>query len=132
MKQSGIVVAKNGNIAKIECDRRSACDMCENVASCAEKCKKVYASALDTVGASIGDVVEIETDTSGVLLNAVIVFLLPIIIAVGAYFVSDMFFSEGVSVLITFAVLVFSMCLFSFLLNKAAKRKTVSRITRIL
>ena len=132
MKQKGTVVALDGSIAKVECDRQSACDMCENAASCAEKCKKVYAGAYNTVGASVGDIVEIETDTKKVLLNAVIVFLLPIVFAVGAYFVSDMYFSEGISAVITFAALVFSMCLFSFLLNRSAKKQTVSRITKIL
>ena len=132
MKQIGVVIALEGDIARIECDRRSACDMCENAASCAEKCKKVYTGAYNGVGASVGDAVEIETDTGSVLLNAVLVFLLPIIIAIGSYFLADAYFSEGISVLITLAVLVFSVCAFSFLLNRRAKRTTVSRITRIL
>ena len=132
MKQIGTVVETEGNTAKVECDRKSACDMCENAEHCVEKCKTVYATALNDLNAKTGDSVEIETETSRVLISALIVFLLPVILAIGAYVVADKFFGEGISVLITFAVLVGTVVLFSFLLNKRAKKRVASRIVRIL
>ena len=131
MKQTGTVIEINGKLAKVECDRRSACDMCENAASCAEKCKKVYATAVNSVNASVGDYVEIETDTGMVLMNAFIVFLFPIFTAIAAYFLSESFFGEGVSAVVTLVVLAVSLAAVSFLMNKAAKKKTVSRIVKI-
>lgn len=132
MKQIGTVVEIKGDMAKIECSRQSACDMCENAEHCVEKCKKVYATALNVVGASVGDNVEIETETGKVLKNAFLVFMVPIFLAVAAYYFSDLWLGEGVSVIITMSVLVFSVVLFSFLLNKAAKKQPVSRVKRIL
>lgn len=132
MKQIGSVVEIKGNIAKIEVDRKSACDMCENAANCVEKCKKVYATAQNLVNAEVGDTVEIETETHRILINSVIVFLFPIFFAIAAYFLSDLFFAENVSVLITFFVLVFSMFAFCFGLNKLSKKRVISKIVRVL
>ena len=132
MKQIGTVVETNGNTAKVECDRQSACDMCENAANCTEKCKKVYAVALNDVNASVGDMVEIETDTAGVLKNAFIIFILPILLAIASYFAAECFLGENAAVIVTFSVLVFSAFLFGFLLNKSAKGRIVSRVVKIL
>ena len=132
MKQIGTVVDLKDNIATVECDRQSACDMCENAESCKEKCKKVYASAANDVGAEVGDTVEIETPTAGVLTKALIVFILPIIIAMLCYFAVNTLWGEGVAVIFTLIALVLSVVLLCFLLNKGAKGKIVSRITRIL
>lgn len=132
MKQYGTVIETDGDIAKVECERQSACDMCENSENCTEKCKKVYATALNCVGADVGDLVEIETDTKKVLYNAFLVFMVPIFVAVAAYFAVNALFGEGIAVISTLAVLVSSVCLFSFALNKSAKKQTVSRIVKIL
>lgn len=132
MKQTGIVVEIKDNVARIECSRQSACDMCENAEHCVEKCKKVLATASNDVNAVVGDMVEIETETGKVLSNAFAVFMLPIFLAVAAYFGINFFFGEGVAVIGTFAVLVFSMILIAFLLNRSAKKRIVSRIVRIL
>ena len=132
MKQKGIVIEINGKNAKVECDRASACDMCGNSASCTEKCKKVYANAENSVSAKIGDYVEIESDTGRVLKNAFLVFILPIFLAVISYFCTYKFAGEVVAVIVTLAVLVFYLCIFSFFLNKSERKKNVSRIVKIL
>ena len=132
MKQIGKVIECSGVIAKIECERKSACDMCENASHCNEKCKIVYATALNHINASEGDTVEIETNTFNVLKNAFFVFILPIFTAIISYFAANYFFGENIAVVVTFAVLLFSMVVFSFLLNKSQKTKIVSKIVRIL
>ena len=132
MKQIGKVIEINNGMAKIEVDRVSACDMCENAAHCAEKCRKVYATADNLVNAELGDTVEIETETGRVLMNSVLIFFVPVVLAVAAYLLSNLFFEENVSVAITFFILVFSLCAFSFVLNKVSKNKVISKIVRIL
>ncbi len=132
MKQYGTVVETNGNIARVECERKSACDMCENAEHCTEKCTKVYATAINEVNACIGDLVEIQTDTKKVLTNAFIVFILPIFLAVVACFAINSLFGEVIAVVATFIVLVLSLCLFSFLLNRSEKKRVISRILRVL
>lgn len=132
MKKIGTVIEIMDDKARVECEKQSACDMCENAAHCVEKCQKVYATALNTVNASVGDIVEIETDTRNVLLNALVVFMLPIFISVAAYLIAEPVLGEGIAVIITLVALVSSMGLFSFLLNNSAKKKTVSKIVKIL
>ena len=132
MTQKGIVTELKNGKAIVMVDRISACDACENSATCAEKCKKVYATAENNLNARVGDAVEIETETGGVLLNAVLVFLVPIILGIGAYFCANAYLGEELAVLITFGVLVLSLTVNSFVLNRIALGKTVSRISRIL
>lgn len=132
MKQTGVVVEKTGNIARIECDRQSACDMCENASVCTEKCKKVYATAVNAVNADIGDLVEIETESSLVLKNAFIVFFLPVILSVVAFFAIERLFGSTVAVIATLVVLVVSLVLFAFLQNGNEKNRNASRIVRII
>ncbi len=132
MRQIGTIVETEGKVAKIECDKKSACDMCENAAGCTEKCKKVYATAINEINAQIGDRVEIETDTKNLLLNAFVVFVLPIIAAVISFFVCDGFLDEGIAVVITLAVLVGCSIGLSFVMNKRAKLKNESKVIRIL
>ena len=132
MKQYGRVVDIDGNIAKVECERQSACAACENSANCVEKCKKVYASASNEIKAEVGDMVEIETDTGRVILYSFVVFVVPVIMAVLSYFCADRLFGENIAVAVTFIVLVFSLILFAFVLNRRQKGRTVSRIVKIL
>ncbi len=132
MKQTGVVVEIIGNNAKVECDRQSACDMCENASVCGEKCKKVYATAQNTVNAQIGDFVEIETESKQVLKNAFIVFLIPVLLSFVAYFVAERFFGGTIATLATLVVLIASLILLSFLLNIREKNKNVSKIVRII
>jgi len=132
MKQTGVVIEIIGNLAKVECDRQSACDMCENASVCTEKCKKVYATAENTVNAEIGDFVEIETESKRVLKNAFIVFFLPVILSFVAYFVTERFFGSTPATIVTLVVLTVSLVLFAFLLNGKEKKENASRIVRII
>jgi len=131
MKQMGKVIeVLQDNMIKIECDRQSACSACDNAASCTEKCKKVYATAQNTVGAVIGDLVEIEADTAVFIKNAIAVFIFPIIIAVLSYFVFDMIFGEGITVLFTLSFLVMSAVITASVLNKRAEKNVLNKTVR--
>ncbi len=132
MKQTGVVVEITGKSARVECDRQSACDMCENASVCTEKCKKVYATAENTVDAEIGDLVEIETESSLVLKNAFIVFFLPVILSFIAYFAAERFFGSAVAVILTLVALIASLVLFAFLQNRNEKNRNASKIVRII
>ncbi len=95
-----------GKYAVVETERRSACDGChknENGEGCA-MCRifggntKITARAKNTAGAAIGDKVEIASSSARMLGYAMIVFLLPIVVAIAAYFVADLVWkNEGVA-----------------------------------
>lgn len=86
----------NGKYAIVETERKSACDGChknENGEGCA-MCKvfggstKIEAKARNTVGAKIGDKVEIDSSSARMLFYALLVFILPLVFGVAAYFVA--------------------------------------------
>jgi len=86
MRQKAEILEVNGETAKIKVLRSSMCEGCEkrgNGTSCACGAlaganRVIIAEASNEIGASAGDFVEIETDSSAVLSAAALVFLLPI------------------------------------------------------
>ncbi len=101
MNTVAIVKEISGKYAVIETEKKSACDGCHKNANgegCA-MCKvfggntKVQARARNIAGASVGDKVEIESSSARMLSYAMIVFILPLVFAIVAYFIA---FSTGI------------------------------------
>ena len=85
-----------GKYAIVEAQRKSACDGChknENGEGCA-MCKifggdaTLRAKAINSVGASVGDKVEIESSSARMLSYALIVFILPLLCCIAVYFIA--------------------------------------------
>lgn len=90
MKSEGVVIRLEGDFAIVGVKRLSACDTCR--AKCGGHCDKV--STVETkvkneLGAKVGDLVILFTNTRKVLLYAFAVFLLPIILSLTAYFIAN-------------------------------------------
>ncbi len=88
MKTKAIVIALDGDYATVQTERTSACDGCHkaeeggcSVCSLMASNRKIATRAKNTVGASIGDRVTVESETSRLLWYAALVFLLPILAA---------------------------------------------------
>lgn len=90
MRQRAVVIELSGKEALIEVSRATMCDGCEKHGGCEGHCEitgllstggKMKTRALNTVGASVGDTVEVETASRKVLGYAALVFILPIIVA---------------------------------------------------
>ena len=121
MRTKATVISVNGKNATVEAVRASACDGCHktreggscSVCSLMGAKKKFTASAANPIGASVGDIVEIETETGRVLQYAGLVFLLPIILAVLGYGIASVF-TDRIAVLACSAVLGF-VATFAFL-----------------
>jgi sigma-E factor negative regulatory protein RseC len=79
MKQIGIVTNIIGNLATIDIARPNGCG--ENCATCKATCENqtISGEALNKIHAGIGDKVVVYTDTSRILLQAFLVYLLPLI-----------------------------------------------------
>lgn len=106
----------NGKYAVVETERRSACDGCHkntNGEGCA-MCKifggnaKVSARARNTVGAQVGDKVEIESSSARMLGYAALVFILPLVLAVVSYFLLLPALGEGFAALSAIGAFVLS------------------------
>ena len=116
MNTVAFVKEVNGKYAVVETERKSACDGChknENGEGCA-MCKifggstKISAKAKNAVGAKVGDKVEIDSSSGRMLFYALLVFILPLVFAVAAYFVAtEIGYGEtvgGVSAICAFVV----------------------------
>ena len=112
MQQKATVVSRKENTAVVKAERASMCDGCHKK-GCADGCsmysifggdKNFSAVADNSFGAEIGRSVIVEASDGNVLLSAFIVFLLPLILAFGIYFVARSFFTEEQSIIVALAV----------------------------
>ena len=89
MEQIGEIVEFHGRSAVVRIKRASACG--ENCAQCEGGCKPTSRTikAVNKANAQVGDMVKLEMSSSMFMLLAFIGYILPIILAIGAYFVAD-------------------------------------------
>lgn len=102
MVQLAKVIKTDGETAQISVERSSMCDGCSKK-GCSGTCaagrlfgtdKSMHALARNTIGADVGDTVQIETKTSVVMKYALIIFIMPIIISAILYFIGKAVFHE--------------------------------------
>ena len=98
MQTKAVVIATDGMFATVETERKSACEGCHkaeeggcSVCSLMGSDRKIATKAINTVGAQIGDTVMIESNTSRMLWYAVLVFILPILVALIGWGISSLF-----------------------------------------
>ena len=141
MEAIGKVIEVNGKTATVESLRGSACSSCHNCeakGAChaelifGSQNSKVYSVADNSIGAKIGDTVELESSTKKTLLVAFVVFVLPVIIACALYFVLSSFI-RNITVLAVLLVLFFTASFFVLikLMNFYVKKNVSLRIVRI-
>lgn len=98
MQTKAVVVATNGIFATVEAERKSACDGCHkaeeggcSVCSLMGGDPKIATKALNPLGAEPGDIVTIESKTTKMLWYGLLVFILPILIALLVWGISSQF-----------------------------------------
>lgn len=86
MQTKAIVIARDGTFATVETERLSACEGCHkaedggcSVCSLMGGNRKIAAKAYNSIGASVGDTVLIESRTGRMLWYAALVFLFPLL-----------------------------------------------------
>ena len=120
MTERGVVVKVKGKRATVRFDRRSACDSCHMCAVTRDG-MKVEVVIENTLGANVGDFVEVEMAQRFVLTAAVIVYLIPLVlVALGVGI--GVVFSELVQVILAVAGLVVGFVI-AFLLDRFVIRK---------
>ena len=120
MTERGVVVKVKGKRATVRFDRRSACDSCHMCAVTRDG-MKVEVVIENTLGANVGDFVEVEMAQRFVLTAAVIVYLIPLVLVALGVGVGVVF-SELVQVILAVAGLVVGFVI-AFLLDKFVIRK---------
>ena len=117
MQTQAVVVATHGEFATVETERKSACDGCHkaeeggcSVCSLMGGERKISTKALNTPGAKIGDVVMIESKSTRMLWYGLLVFILPIVIALLAWGIASRFTANiAVQTISAFAGFAFSL-----------------------
>lgn len=79
MTERGMVAKVKGNKATVRFDRRSACDKCHMCATTKDG-MKVEVIVENTLGANVGDYVEVEMGEKYVLTAAAIVYVIPLVL----------------------------------------------------
>ncbi len=141
MKTIATVIETNGTIAIIETERTSACEGCHkkqegetcSVCSLMGTGRKMQSKAENPIHAKVGDRVFVETATKRVLLYATLVFVLPIVLAVGGWFLVSIFREEylwrGIGAAVGFAATFVGLRIYSGVIGK---RQTDAVITEIV
>ncbi|MBO4554532.1 MAG: SoxR reducing system RseC family protein [Clostridia bacterium] len=120
MTERGVVVKVKGKRATVRFDRRTACDSCHMCAVTRDG-MKVEVVIENTLGANVGDFVEVEMGQKFVLTAAVIVYLIPLVlVALGVGI--GVLFRELVQVILAVVGLVVGFVI-AFLLDKFVIRK---------
>lgn len=141
MKTTATVIEVNGTRAIVESERVSACEGCHkateeggcSVCSLMGSNRKITTQAYNPVGARVGDLVSIESDTGRMLGYAALVFLLPLLMAL-IFFGITACFTESAILRGIFAGigLVVSFIAMSFYSKYVQKKRCDVCITEIL
>lgn len=130
MEIVGTVISVDKNLAVISVKRTSACG--ENCANCKSVCQAttVQATAENKAGARVGDIVKVESSTKDVLRAAVVLYILPVLVAIIAAVISYAY-KLGDIIAILISVISFFV---SFIFTKCFEKNLTpkSYITKII
>ncbi len=101
LQQAKVVRIIDDNKAEISVVRASACGHdCESCLGCGMSSSQVIAVAMNLVGARVGDLVTVETDTTAVIGIAAVVYMLPLALFFIAYITCKVIgFTESLSLI---------------------------------
>ena len=130
MEVVGTVISVDKNLATISVRRTSACG--ENCANCKSVCQgtTVQSSAENTVGARVGDVVKVESSTKDVLRAAVVLYIVPVLVAIIVAIIS--YGNNANDIFMILASVISFFASFVFLKRFEKKLTPKSYITKII
>lgn len=118
--------------AQIEVRRKAACGSdCDSCHGCTHPDATITVSAFNEVHAEVGDRVLVESSSGQVLSLAALLYIMPIVLMIGGYFLSSG--TEGIRVLIALGAMLLGL-VFCFFFSRRMKKKgkMTFRITQIL
>lgn len=135
MTQKAKVVLVDGRYAVVRVSRKTLCEGCHNTDSSCSACfafgdKNAECTAVNTAGAKVGDVVTVTAKFSHIIGYAALVFVLPIIIALALYFISEAFGSAH-SIVWALGGFVISFAVFCLMLDKRIKKSPDTEIIAV-
>ena len=132
MIQKGKVISLEGEYAIVEVMRTSGCVGCSKQEGCIACKKKTRTRAYNKIGAKQGDTVTLETRSETVLFYALVVFVLPLVLAICAYLAASLFIlAESVQILVSACIFVLTYVIIYFILDRRPETKKSVKITQI-
>ncbi len=139
MRVKGTVKSVSEGYAIVESERLSACEGCHKGSEGCSVCslvgpnKIISAMADNSIGANLGDTVEIETETKTVLFYAMLVFIMPVVSMLVLYFAMGYFsLSETVRCIISLGGLILTFSGLWLYSKFVVSKKCDAKIVRIL
>lgn len=120
MTERGVVSKIKGNKATVQFERHSACDKC-HMCAVTKDTMKVEVTLDNTLGANVGDFVEVEMGERYVLTAAAIVYVIPLVL-IGVGIGMGTLISELAQVLMALGGLIIGFAI-AILLDKFVIRK---------
>lgn len=132
MIQKGKVISLDGEYAVVEVMRTSACAGCSKQEGCIACKKKTRTRAYNSAGAKAGDTVTLESASGTVLLYALVVFVLPLVLAIGGYLAAALFTGkQTLQILVSACIFVLTYVIIYFTLDRRPETKKSVTITHI-
>ncbi|MDD4290773.1 MAG: SoxR reducing system RseC family protein [Clostridia bacterium] len=128
MTENGRVIGLEGDFAVVRFDRRSACDKCGMCGGSATD-KHIDVRLKNDCDVKTGDGVVVEIKSQTVLLSAVIAYLIPLAVAIGAMLVC---YFAGAEEWLTFTVFMLALLVGYLIVHWVAKRFSKRIDMRIL
>lgn len=144
MNQQGYIIEiVDEKTAKLKMQRHSACASCGKCQTLSSETKEILVEVDNTIGAKIGDHVEVNMDNMNVLKATALAYIVPLIFlmlgTIGSYFVLDKVIeAQGISVEIISGLVGIVMMSTSYVILKRndnkfrESRKFIPVITNIL
>lgn len=130
MQTTATVIRTMEDRAIVAVERQAACDGCHknkdggtcSICSLTGAGRKFEATAINTIGAAVGDRVTVSTDSGRVLGYSVLVFLTPLVVGIGFYFFAGLFTNDDlwrcIALIIGFIFSFFGVWLYSRVVSK--------------
>ena len=141
MNQQGYIIEIVDNItAKLKLKRHSACASCGKCATTSEE-KDIIVEVDNTIGAKVGDRVEVNMETINVLKAAFIVYTIPLIAlligTVGTFYILNAInFNRNIEIISAIVGLIFTIIVFLILKKNDKKfrdsKEYIPIVTRII
>lgn len=141
VKTKATVIQINGTRAIVESERVSACEGCHkateeggcSVCSLMGPNRKIQTQAYNPLGAKVGDVVTIESETGRMLAYAALVFIFPLVMALTFFAVTSIWTEAVLWQCVAAGIgFIFSFVTVFFYSSAVQKKRCDVRITEIL
>ena len=132
MIQKGKVISLEGEYAIVEVMRTSGCVGCSKQEGCIACKKKIESRAYNPIGAKPGDEVTLESSSSTVLFYALLVFVLPLVLAIGTFMAASLFLGSQIGqILASACIFILSYVIIYFMFDRNPETKKSVKIISI-